>query len=126
MFEIALELNRLQVLGQSGQLAPADTANGTISLSNIGAIGGTYTDPMLLPPSVAIGAFGRVQVSTHICLCILCLSQYTIRCSQVQKNGYCMALTKLHVHVCVGYVLLVSPNCLILRTCLQKCSSQNQ
>jgi 2-oxoisovalerate dehydrogenase E2 component (dihydrolipoyl transacylase) len=62
VFEIAFELNRLQELGQSGQLAPVDTANGTISLSNIGAIGGTYSDPMLLPPSVAIGAFGRVQV----------------------------------------------------------------
>ena len=82
MFEIALELNRLQELGQSGQLAPADTANGTISLSNIGAIGGTYTDPMLLPPSVAIGAFGRVQVGSHICLCILFLSRYTIKCIQ--------------------------------------------
>ena len=66
VFEIAFELNRLQELGQSGQLAPVDTANGTISLSNIGAIGGTYSDPMLLPPSVAIGAFGRVQVCTHI------------------------------------------------------------
>ena len=66
MFEIALELNRLQELGQSGQLAPADTANGTISLSNIGAIGGTYTNPMLLPPSVAIGAFGKVQVISNM------------------------------------------------------------
>ena len=62
MFEIAVELNRMQSLGASGELPPADTADGTFSLSNIGAIGGTYTNPMLLPPSVAIGAFGRVQV----------------------------------------------------------------
>ena len=58
VFEIAVELNRLQSLGASGQLPPADTADGTFSLSNIGAIGGTYANPMLLPPSVAIGAFG--------------------------------------------------------------------
>ena len=63
MFEIAVELNRLQELGAVGQIPPADTTDGTFSLSNIGAIGGTYTNPMLLPPSVAIGAFGRVQVS---------------------------------------------------------------
>ena len=62
VFEIAQELNRLQELAVKGEVPPADTANGTISLSNIGAIGGTYTNPMLLPPSVAIGAFGKVQV----------------------------------------------------------------
>lgn len=62
VFEIAQELNRLQELAMKGEVPPADTANGTISLSNIGAIGGTYVNPMLLPPSVAIGAFGKVQV----------------------------------------------------------------
>jgi 2-oxoisovalerate dehydrogenase E2 component (dihydrolipoyl transacylase) len=62
VYEIAVELNRLQSLGAAGQLPPADTADGTFSLSNIGAIGGTYANPMLLPPSVAIGAFGRVKV----------------------------------------------------------------
>ena len=68
VFEIAVELNRLQSLGVDGQLPPADTADGTFSLSNIGAIRGTYATPMLLPPSVAIGAFGRVQVenNTHM------------------------------------------------------------
>ena len=29
-------------------------------------IGGTYAKPMLLPPEVAIGAFGRVQVHVHV------------------------------------------------------------
>ena len=75
VFEIAVELNRLQSLGASGQLPPADTADGTFSLSNIGAIGGTYADPMLLPPSVAIGAFGRIQVRKS--LASLCIVLYT-------------------------------------------------
>ena len=65
MFEVATELNRLQTLGLSGQLPPADTADVTFSLSNIGAIGGTYANPLLLPPSVAIGAFGKIQVWLH-------------------------------------------------------------
>ncbi len=80
IFEIAVDLNRLQELGSKGQLSPTDIAGGTFSLSNIGAvstnnmvkgcqyyllllqIGGTYTRPMLLPPQVAIGAFGKIHV----------------------------------------------------------------
>ena len=65
MFEIAVELNRLHTLGKSGQFLPADIADVTFSLSNIGAIGGTYADPLLLPPSVAIGAFGKIKVSCN-------------------------------------------------------------
>ena len=29
-------------------------------------IGGTYTKPLLLPPEVAIGGFGKIQVCTWI------------------------------------------------------------
>ena len=91
VYEIASELNRLHSLGLAGQLTPADIVGGTFSLSNIGAvslvytadyigyivmlqfcvqIGGTYTRPMLLPPEVAIGAFGKVQVSTVYFCCV--------------------------------------------------------
>lgn len=59
--EIAKELDRLMQLGQAGQLGMVDLTGGTFSLSNIGAVGGTYARPMLLPPEVAIGAFGRVR-----------------------------------------------------------------
>lgn len=38
IFDIAVELNRLQDLGLKGQLAPADVVGGTFSLSNIGAV----------------------------------------------------------------------------------------
>ncbi|KAM9849029.1 lipoamide acyltransferase component of branched-chain alpha-keto acid dehydrogenase complex, mitochondrial [Aulostomus maculatus] len=62
IFEIAQELNRLQALGAAGQLGTADLNGGTFSLSNIGSIGGTYAKPVILPPEVAIGALGKIQI----------------------------------------------------------------
>ncbi|KAM4721824.1 lipoamide acyltransferase component of branched-chain alpha-keto acid dehydrogenase complex, mitochondrial [Rhinophrynus dorsalis] len=62
IFEIAAELNRLQSLGSTGQLGATDLTGGTFTLSNIGSIGGTYAKPVILPPEVAIGAIGKVQV----------------------------------------------------------------
>jgi 2-oxoisovalerate dehydrogenase E2 component (dihydrolipoyl transacylase) len=60
--EIAAEMQQLMQLGSSGQLGPSDLTGGTFSLSNIGAIGGTYARPLLLPPEVAIGALGKISV----------------------------------------------------------------
>ncbi|XP_062308660.1 lipoamide acyltransferase component of branched-chain alpha-keto acid dehydrogenase complex, mitochondrial [Osmerus eperlanus] len=62
VFDIAVELNRLQTLGANGQLGTADLMGGTFSLSNIGSIGGTYAKPVILPPEVAIGALGKIQI----------------------------------------------------------------
>ncbi|GAB6031651.1 hypothetical protein CHUAL_009410 [Chamberlinius hualienensis] len=60
--EIAQELNRLMELGLKGQIGTAEITNGTFTLSNIGMIGGTYLKPVILPPEVAIGAIGKIQV----------------------------------------------------------------
>ena len=38
VFDIAVELNRLQTLGANGQLGTADLMGGTFSLSNIGSV----------------------------------------------------------------------------------------
>ncbi|XP_073499142.1 lipoamide acyltransferase component of branched-chain alpha-keto acid dehydrogenase complex, mitochondrial [Phyllobates terribilis] len=62
IFDIAVELNRLQKLGSLGQLGAADLTGGTFTLSNIGSIGGTYAKPVIMPPEVAIGAIGKLQV----------------------------------------------------------------
>ncbi|XP_015121924.1 lipoamide acyltransferase component of branched-chain alpha-keto acid dehydrogenase complex, mitochondrial [Diachasma alloeum] len=59
--EIAKELNRLQELGKKASLPLSDLHQGTFSLSNIGVVGGTYTKPVILPPQIVIGAFGKVQ-----------------------------------------------------------------
>ncbi|CAF87387.1 unnamed protein product, partial [Tetraodon nigroviridis] len=66
VFQLAQELNRLQALGAAGQLGSADLSGGTFTLSNIGSvragIGGTYAKPVILPPEVAIGALGKIQI----------------------------------------------------------------
>ncbi|XP_043941711.1 lipoamide acyltransferase component of branched-chain alpha-keto acid dehydrogenase complex, mitochondrial isoform X2 [Protopterus annectens] len=62
IFEIAAELNRLQTLGSTGQLGTTELTGGTFTLSNIGTIGGTYAKPVIMPPEVAIGAVGKIQV----------------------------------------------------------------
>ncbi|KEG07986.1 putative dihydrolipoamide branched chain transacylase [Trypanosoma grayi] len=60
--DIALELNDLVALGRRNQIQPDCLRDGTFTLSNIGSVGATYAMPMILPPQVAIGAIGRVQV----------------------------------------------------------------
>jgi len=61
IIEIAHELARLKYLSENNKLSTDDVTGGTISLSNVGAIGGTYATPMLVVPEVCIGAFGKVQ-----------------------------------------------------------------
>ncbi|MBZ9568867.1 dihydrolipoyllysine-residue acetyltransferase [Modicisalibacter tunisiensis] len=59
--EIAAEVARLTEAAREGRVAQADLQGGTISISNIGALGGTYAAPIINPPEVAIVALGRVQ-----------------------------------------------------------------
>jgi 2-oxoisovalerate dehydrogenase E2 component (dihydrolipoyl transacylase) len=61
LFEVAEELNRLIELAKINKLPPSDLSGGTFSLSNIGAIGGTYAKPVLVVPEVCIGAIGKMQ-----------------------------------------------------------------
>ncbi|XP_055331508.1 lipoamide acyltransferase component of branched-chain alpha-keto acid dehydrogenase complex, mitochondrial-like [Paramacrobiotus metropolitanus] len=60
--EIAADLNALQDRATRNQLLPADLRDATFSLSNIGSIGGTYAKPVIPPPTVAIGALGKIQI----------------------------------------------------------------
>jgi len=61
IFEIAQELMRFQQVAQTGEFAASDLNDVTFTLSNIGSIGGTYTSPIINPPQVSIGAFGKMQ-----------------------------------------------------------------
>ncbi|EEF45565.1 lipoamide acyltransferase component of branched-chain alpha-keto acid dehydrogenase complex, mitochondrial [Ricinus communis] len=61
ILEITKELARLQQLALDNKLNPEDITGGTISLSNIGAIGGKFGAPIINLPEVAIIAIGRIQ-----------------------------------------------------------------
>lgn len=58
---IAAELSRLQALAAAGRLAPGDMSGGTITVSNIGSIGGTYLSPVIVEREVAILGIGRMR-----------------------------------------------------------------
>jgi len=60
--DITIELAELQKLGSEGHLKEEHFSKCTFSLSNIGSVGGTYMMPVVVPPQVAIGAFGRLQM----------------------------------------------------------------
>ncbi|KAK8507124.1 hypothetical protein V6N13_069914 [Hibiscus sabdariffa] len=61
ILEITRELSRLQQLALDNKLSPDDISGGTITLSNIGAIGGKFGAPIVNLPEVAIIAMGRIQ-----------------------------------------------------------------
>lgn len=61
IFDIAAEISRLSALGKAGKLTPADLSGGTITVSNIGNIGGTYVAPVIVPTEVAILGVGRTR-----------------------------------------------------------------
>jgi len=64
MYDINLELKRLQKLANDNMLKENDTnvKDCTFSISNIGAIGGgTYMSPIIIPPQISIAAFGKIQ-----------------------------------------------------------------
>lgn len=58
---VADEVTRLTEAARSGRVSQDDLKGGTITISNIGALGGTYASPIINPPEVAIVALGRTQ-----------------------------------------------------------------
>ncbi|MEP7705464.1 dihydrolipoyllysine-residue acetyltransferase [Paraglaciecola sp. 25GB23A] len=61
LFEIAQKTNDLVELGRQGKLKTADLKGGTISISNIGVLGGTVATPVINAPESAIVALGKIQ-----------------------------------------------------------------
>ena len=61
IIQIAEDLTRLTDQAREGRVSPADLKGGTISISNIGALGGTVATPIINKPEVAIVALGKVQ-----------------------------------------------------------------
>ncbi|WP_088328463.1 dihydrolipoyllysine-residue acetyltransferase [Lacimicrobium sp. SS2-24] len=61
LFEVAKEANRLIEQAREGRLGGADLKGGTISISNVGVIGGTVATPVINKPESAIVALGKIQ-----------------------------------------------------------------
>ena len=61
IIEVAKEVSRLTNDARNGRVATQDIKGGTISISNIGALGGTIATPIINKPEVAIVALGKLQ-----------------------------------------------------------------
>jgi 2-oxoisovalerate dehydrogenase E2 component (dihydrolipoyl transacylase) len=61
LFEVAQECDRIINAAREGKLSNTDLSNGTISISNIGALGGMTATPVINKPEVAIVALGKTQ-----------------------------------------------------------------
>jgi 2-oxoisovalerate dehydrogenase E2 component (dihydrolipoyl transacylase) len=61
LFEVAKEINAIIDRAREGKLTNTDLTGGSISLSNIGAIGGITATPVINKPEVAIVALGKTQ-----------------------------------------------------------------
>lgn len=61
IFEISNEIVQLAEKAKQGKLALEDMKGGTISITNIGSIGGTYATPIINHPEVAILGMYKIQ-----------------------------------------------------------------
>lgn len=61
LFEVAQEINAIIERAREGKLTNTDLSGGSVSLSNIGAIGGITATPVINKPEVAIVALGKTQ-----------------------------------------------------------------
>ena len=53
--QLQIDLKRLQDLGKENKVPLEDVLGGTVSLSNLGTLGGTHSVPVIFPPQVFIG-----------------------------------------------------------------------
>lgn len=60
--QIARELAEMAESARSGSFKIEDLRGGTFTISNLGAVGGTYSTPIINPPEVAILLAGRSRI----------------------------------------------------------------
>jgi 2-oxoisovalerate dehydrogenase E2 component (dihydrolipoyl transacylase) len=61
ILDLANDIARLTIAARDGRVPSADLKGGTITISNIGAIGGTIATPIINKPEAAIVALGKLQ-----------------------------------------------------------------
>ena len=62
ILDIASQLTHLQSQAMASKLSATDLTGGTITVSNIGSIGGTYVSPVLVQSEVAILGVGKARI----------------------------------------------------------------
>jgi 2-oxoisovalerate dehydrogenase E2 component (dihydrolipoyl transacylase) len=67
ILEVAGEIHRLTELAKKGSIPLSDLRGGTITLSNIGSIGGTYANPIIVSSELAIVALGSARKLPRFC-----------------------------------------------------------
>jgi pyruvate dehydrogenase E2 component (dihydrolipoamide acetyltransferase) len=60
--QIAADLVQMAEAARAGKTALDDLRGGTFTISNLGAVGGTYSTPIINPPEVAILLAGRSRI----------------------------------------------------------------
>jgi len=63
--QIARELAETADAARTGNFGVDDLRGGTFTISNLGAVGGTYSTPIINPPEVAILLAGRSRILPH-------------------------------------------------------------
>jgi 2-oxoisovalerate dehydrogenase E2 component (dihydrolipoyl transacylase) len=61
IYSIVEEITRLRELGERGKLSTADFSGGTITISNIGSIGGDVVAPIIVDGQLAIMGMGKIK-----------------------------------------------------------------
>ncbi|CAG8460264.1 5161_t:CDS:2 [Ambispora gerdemannii] len=61
ILDIARELYRLHEAGKRNAITSADLKDGTITLSNIGIVGGEYLSPVVVWSELCLGAIGKIH-----------------------------------------------------------------
>ncbi|MFD1671173.1 dihydrolipoyllysine-residue acetyltransferase [Agrilactobacillus yilanensis] len=66
IFEIAKEISDNAQAAKDNKLKPEQMSNGTISISNIGSLGGGWFTPVVNHPEVAILGFGKIAKEPYV------------------------------------------------------------
>ncbi|WP_125572757.1 2-oxo acid dehydrogenase subunit E2 [Levilactobacillus huananensis] len=66
MFQIAKEITENSQAAYDNKLSPASMAGGSITISNVGSIGGGWFTPVINQPEVAILGVGRIEKAPYV------------------------------------------------------------
>ncbi len=63
--EVSFEIQTLAEKARTGKIQPEDMSGGTITITNIGSLGGEYATPIINAPEVAILGMYRLYIKPH-------------------------------------------------------------